>query len=150
MHQIWTEGNNDLYLSGYAWHNRHTYSKRKLRTYNERAWGGGFGKGFYNEKGNWHALAAIAFLDSHKNIEPAAGYVFQKVAHLTTNLNIGAGYAILATVRPDIFKGLPFIGIIPWVSINFRKVSLMATYIPGSSGAGNVFYAIGKLQFDLF
>lgn len=150
LHQTWTEGDNELYLSGYAWHNRYLYSKSRLRTYNEKAWGGGFGKGFYDERGNWHGLAAIAFLDSHKKIEPAVGYAFQKIAHFTSNFNFGIGYAILATIRPDMYKGRPFIGLLPWTSITYRKASIMATYIPGSSGAGNVFYLIGKLQFSLF
>jgi palmitoyl transferase len=150
LHQIWTEGENELYLSGYAWHNRHTYSKSKLRTYNEKAWGGGLGKGLYDEKGNWHGLAALAFLDSHKNLEPVAGYVYLKVAHLTPKLNVGAGYSILATQRPDIFHGIPFAGVLPWVAVNYSKASIMATYIPGAAGAGNVLYIIGKVKFDFF
>jgi palmitoyl transferase len=37
LHQIWTEGDNELYLSGYAWHNRYTYSREKIKKYNELA-----------------------------------------------------------------------------------------------------------------
>ncbi|WP_043873655.1 lipid IV(A) palmitoyltransferase PagP [Legionella massiliensis] len=150
FHQIWTEGDKELYLSGYAWHNRYTYSKHKIRSYNEQAWGGGLGKGFYDEKGDWHGLFAFAFLDSHKNIEPAVGYAFLKVAHLTPNLNLGAGYTVLVTQRPDIFGGIPFPGVLPWVSVSYRKASISATYIPGAAGAGNVLYILGKLSFDLF
>ncbi len=111
IHQIWTKGENEFYLSGYAWHNRYTYSKEKIKTYNEKAWGGGLGKGFYDEKGNWHALGAIAFLDSHSKIEPAAGYTYLKVAHLNTNFNIGGGFSILATRRSDTFNGIPFVAL---------------------------------------
>ncbi|ARG96224.1 lipid IV(A) palmitoyltransferase PagP [Legionella micdadei] len=150
LNQIWTEGSNELYLSGYAWHNRFIYPKTRIRKYNEQAWGGGLGKGLYDERGNWHGLFAIAFLDSHKNIEPAAGYAFLKVVHLSTQANFGVGYAVLVTARPDIFHGRPFPGAVPWVSLNINKVSIAATYIPGNSRSGNVLYVAGKLRFDFF
>lgn len=148
LHQIWTEGNNELYLSGYAWHNRYTYPRNKIHLYNEQAWGGGLGKGLYDEKGNWQGIFAFGFLDSHKNLEPVAGYAFLKVLHLNQNMRIGAGYTILATMRPDIFHGYPFPGVLPWVSINYRSASLSATYIPGAKGAGNVLYVVGKWTFN--
>ncbi len=28
-YQTWTEGDNELYLTGYAWHNRYKYSEKK-------------------------------------------------------------------------------------------------------------------------
>lgn len=148
LHQIWTEGDNELYLSGYAWHNRYTYTPEKIKTYNELAWGGGLGKGFYDEDGDWHGLSAIAFLDSHKNVEPAVGYSFFKIGRLGENTRVGAGYSILVTARPDIFHGIPFPGALPWLSLNYRKATIMATYVPGSQGAGNVLYILGKITFD--
>lgn len=150
IHEIWTAGDNELYLSGYAWHNRFTYPRHKIKQYNELAWGGGLGKGLYDQEGDWHGLFAIAFLDSHRNIEPAAGYAFLKVAHFNKRNHIGIGYAVLATARPDVFHNIPFVGIIPWISIRHQKVSFSATYIPGAKGAGNVLYVIAKVKFDLF
>jgi palmitoyl transferase len=149
LHQVWTEGDNELYLSGYAWHNRYTYSREKIKTYNELAWGGGLGKGLYDEDGDWHGLYAFAFLDSHKNVEPVVGYAFLKVVHLRSNLRLGAGYAALITARPDIFHNIPFPGVLPWVSLNYCHATLSTTYIPGSRGAGNVLFIIGKWTFDL-
>ena len=145
LHQIWTEGTNELYLPSYAWHNRYLYSKERVRTYNENPWGGGLGKGFYDEDGDWHGLYAFAFLDSHKNLEPIVGYAFLKVLHLNENANIGGGYAILATARPDINNGIPFPGALPWVSFNYRRASLMVTYIPGAHDVGNVLFLITKI-----
>lgn len=145
LHQIWTEGTNELYIPSYAWHNRYLYSKTRVNTYNENPWGGGLGKGFYDEDGDWHGLYAFAFLDSHKNVEPIVGYAFLKTLHLNENTNIGGGYAILATMRPDINHGIPFPGALPWVSFSYRKVSLMATYIPGARGVGNVLFLITKV-----
>jgi palmitoyl transferase len=79
LKQIWQEGDIELYLTGYAWHNRYTYSADRIKTYNENAWGGGLGKSFLDEKGNRHDLYAFAFLESHKKVEPIAGYAYLKV-----------------------------------------------------------------------
>lgn len=145
LYQIWHKGDNELYLTGYAWHNRYTYTSSRIKHYNELAWGGGFGKGFYDEDGDWHGLAAFAFLDSHKNVEPVAGYAFLKTLHLTENARVAAGYSILVTQRPDLFNGIPFPGALPWVFVSYRRVTLCATYIPGAIGVGNVLFFIVKV-----
>ena len=147
FHQIWTQGDTELYLTGYSWHNRYTYEKAKLSRYNELAWGGGLGKGFYDEDGDWHGISAFAFLDSHKNIEPVAGYAFIKILHLNENTRLGAGYSVLVTARPDIFHNIPFPGALPWLFFNYRKATLCATYIPGAKGAGNVLFLMSKWTF---
>ena len=144
LNQIWTEGENELYLPAYAWHNRYTYSQSRIDHFNENPWGTGLGKSFYDEKGDWHGLYAFAFLDSHKNIEPVVGYAFLKVLPITENIKTGAGVGVLVTARPDIFNNIPFPGVLPWVSLNYRKASLAATYIPGAQGAGNVLFLIVK------
>lgn len=150
LHQIWIEGNNDLYVSGYAWHNRFTYSSKWLQTkhYNEQAWGGGFGKGFFDEKGNWHGLYAFAFLDSHKNLEPAVGYAYLKVLNITENFKTGLGVSVLVTARPDIMNNIPFPGAAPWAGAFYKKFSIKAAYIPGASSNGNVLYVVGTYTFD--
>lgn len=150
FHQIWTEGNTELYVSGYAWHNRYTYGREVLRKkkYNELAWGGGLGKGFFDEKGNWRGLYAIAFLDSHKNVEPAIGYAHLWVASLTKDFKAGVGYSVLITARPDILNNIPFPGAVPWAGVFFKKLSVKAAYIPGSSSNGNVLYLVGAYTFD--
>ncbi|WP_025386706.1 lipid IV(A) palmitoyltransferase PagP [Legionella oakridgensis] len=147
VHQIWDEGENEVYLTGYAWHNRYTYPKEKIDSYNEAAWGGGLGKSYYDKDGDWHGLYAFAFLDSHKNVEPIAGYVFLKTAHLNEHMNVGAGVTLFVTARPDIFHGVPFPGALPAVSFSYRKATLGALYIPGASGAGNVLFLLGKYRF---
>lgn len=147
LHQIWTEGNNELYIPSYAWHNRYLYSQARVKSYNENPWGGGLGKGFYDEDGDWHGLYAFAFLDSHKNVEPIVGYAFLKILRLTEKTRVGGGYAVLATARPDINNGIPFPGALPWVSVSYSRLSLMATYIPGARGVGNVLFLITKIAF---
>ena len=147
LHQIWYQGNTELYMTGYAWHNRYTYEASKLSRYNELAWGGGFGKGFYDEDGDWQGFSAFAFLDSHKNVEPVVGYAFIKILHLNENTRLGAGYSILVTSRVDIWHSIPFPGVLPWVTVNYRKATLAATYIPGAAGAGNVLFILAKWTF---
>ena len=149
LNQIWTEGNSDIYLSGYAWHNRFTYTSKKTHTYNELAWGGGLGKSLFDEKGNWHSIAVIAFLDSHNNIEPVAGYTYLKISDLSSSFKIGGGYTLLVTARPDLFNGYPFPGILPWVSLFYRRAALSATYIPGSKNSGNVLYIVGRIFLSI-
>lgn len=144
LHQLWTEGSNEIYFTGYAWHNREKYSRERVNTYNELAWGGGLGKGLYDEDGDWHGLFAFAFLDSHKNVEPAAGYSFLKTAHLSQKFNLGVGLALFITSRPDIFNSIPFPGLLPWASITYDRATLSATYIPGAKDAGNVLFIVGK------
>lgn len=147
LHQIWYEGDTEGILTGYAWHNRYTYSPEKIKKYNEAALGGGLGKGFYDEKGNWHALYAMAFLDSHSNVEPAAGYAYQKVFTIHNHLKAGLGFSILVTSRADINNNIPFPGVLPWASIIYKKVTIAATYIPGTSSNGNVLFLLGKYTF---
>lgn len=148
LYQIWVDGNIEFYLPLYAWHNRYTYSPEKIKTYNEMPLGGGLGKGLYDEKGNWHGLYALVFLDSHKKIEPGAGYAYLKVAHLNPLLHVGAGISLFITARQDIYKNRPFPGILPWVSLTYARATFSATYIPGAQHAGNVLFIITKWRLS--
>jgi len=147
LDQIWNQGGNDLYLTGYSWHNRAMYSKKKIDSFNELAWGGGLGKSLYDEDGDWQALYAIAFLDSHSKIEPLAGYAFQKIGRVGHDLRFGAGYTAFLTSRSDIFHRIPFPGLLPLVSAGYRDATLYATYIPGGKGNGNVLFMFGSWAF---
>ncbi|MCD0503370.1 lipid IV(A) palmitoyltransferase PagP [Bordetella petrii] len=145
--EIWTTGSNDLYITGWAWHNRSAYSASKIREFNEAAWGGGFGRGIYDEDGDWQGLYGMAFLDSHERVQPIAGYGFLKIGRVATNWRLGAGYTIFLTAREDIMSYIPFPGILPLVSAGYRDATLFATYIPGGQGAGNVLFVFGKWSF---
>jgi lipid IVA palmitoyltransferase len=70
--------NYDLYLPFLSWHARFMYDKEKTDHYNEMPWGGGFGISRYNEEGNWSALYAMMFKDSHNEWQPIAGYGWEK------------------------------------------------------------------------
>ena len=143
-YETWTEGKNELYLTGYAWHNRYQYPEEKIKKYNETAWGGGLGKGFFDEHGDWHGLYAFAFLESHSRVEPIAGYAFLKTFHMNETTSAGLGFTVFITARPDILNHAPFPGALPWASFNYRRVSVLASYIPGSRGVGNVLFLLAK------
>lgn len=145
LHQIWTQGSNELYLPTYAWHNRYTYEPSKIGRYNEFPLGAGLGKSFYDENGNWHGLYAMAFLDSHKNVEPTAGYAFLKTAHFKEKGIIGLGATVLVTSRPDIMNSVPIAGVLPWFGIGYGPVTLSGAYIPGSKNIGNVLFLITRI-----
>jgi lipid IVA palmitoyltransferase len=147
LHHIWVDGDTDLYLSGYAWHNRFTYTPEKIDSYNEQAWGGGMGKSLFGPNHDWQGIYAIGFLDSHRHVEPAVGYAYLKVASVTPNLKAGIGFTIIATSRVDIYHSIPFAGVLPWAGGFYKKAGIAATYIPGAVGAGNVLYIIGKYSF---
>lgn len=144
LHQTWTEGRNELYFTGYAWHNRYLYSKERIDTYNELAWGGGLGKSYYNKKGDWNGLYAFVFLDSHKNPDPFVGYSFVKMKHFNEDVHAGLGYGVFVTARPDIFHNIPFPGILPLLTLGYKRFTLTATYIPGAAGAGNVLFLFAR------
>ena len=148
FHNIWYQGKTELYFPTYAWHNRYTYSASRVNSFNENPWGSGLGKSYYDEQGDWHALYAFAFLDSHKNLEPVVGYAFMKTYHFNENANIGGGFAALVTARPDIFHNIPFPGVLPWFGVSYKRVSFSGTYIPGSQGAGNVLFLLTKVVID--
>lgn len=149
LKQIWHEGNNDLYLTGYAWHNRYLYSKERLTigNYNENAWGGGFGRGWYDEDGDWQSLYAIAFLDSHTNVEPWAGYAFLKTLHIGENVKLGGGFTLALTMRPDILNGYPFPAVTPLASVSYKRLALFAAYVPGFRDTGNILFMFARWSF---
>jgi palmitoyl transferase len=142
LHQIWYDGKAELQIPAYAWHNRFYYSNH--RTYNENPWGGGLGKSYYDEHGDWHGLYAFAFLDSHKNVEPIAGYGFEKMWHFNEKTGVGAGYTVFVTSRPDIIHSIPFPGILPLVAISHQRATLMMIYVPGQENIGNVLFVLVK------
>lgn len=149
LSQLWFDGYPELYFTGYAWHNRYFYAPERIQKahYNEVAAGGGIGKGFIDEDGDWHALYAMGFSDSHRNFQPLAGYGFLKMAHLPQQLNLGGGFTWFVTARKDIFHGIPFPGIpLPMVEIGVSKLSVLATYVPGGTNVGNVLFVFAKWQ----
>ena len=63
------------------------------------------------------------------------------------NLKAGLGYTAFLTTRSDIGHYTPIPGILPIASLEYGKVSLDATYVPGGKGFGNILFFWGKFHF---
>lgn len=142
----------DLYLTGYAYHGRGTYSDEALNDQNEQAWGAGIGRTHIDERNNSHGIYFMGFKDSHYKPEWLLGYSWLARWGLAEHLNVGVGVTAGFTTRTDYCDYLcPVPYILPLGAIEYRKVSLMATWVPklpGAEGNGDVLFLFGKISFD--
>ncbi|KMN37974.1 phospholipid:lipid A palmitoyltransferase [Chromobacterium sp. LK1] len=143
----WRSERYELYVPAVTWHNRAFYDRAKIDSFNERPWGLGFGRYRYDADGDWHALYAMAFLDSHKDVEPFVGYAYQKTWWPLDGWRLGAGFTAGVTARSD-YSYIPLPAVLPLVSVEYRRLALQATYIPGGHNNGNVLFAWLRWQLD--
>lgn len=147
--RILDEGDNILYVSGYAYHGRSTYSPEKIAEFNEEAWGAGFGRTLIDRKGNSNSLFALAFLDSHSDVEAQVGYAREWRWQFAEHASVGAGFVAMLVSRSDMFNNIPFPAVLPLASIEVHRVALMASYVPklgGDGGNGDVLYLFGRIN----
>lgn len=130
----------ELYIPVRTWHNRATYDRSKIDSYQENPWGAGIGKYYIDDKGNQHSLYAMVFRDSHNDWEPITGYAWQKNFYPTSSrdFRLGLGYTIFVTARSD-YSYIPIPAALPLAAIEYKNFALQGTYIPGfSENSGNV------------
>lgn len=121
----------DIYLSGYARHDRSTYSDQQLSKLNETTWGGGLGRTVRNESGNDESMYLMGIRDSKYRPMWMAGYAYQWVfAAKSSNLEVSAGLTGAILRRNDWCNGHPFPAVLPVMSIGARSAKLIMTYIP--------------------
>ncbi|MCS0630978.1 hypothetical protein NX786_16725 [Telluria mixta] len=122
----------DLYFSGYAYHDRATYSKAQLRKINEMTLGGGLGRSLRDERGNESAIFVLGIRDSNERPQWMAGYAYQWMFPLKSQggLEYGIGLSALVIRRHDWHDGRPFPAVLPIASIGGRSAQLLATYVP--------------------
>jgi lipid IVA palmitoyltransferase len=142
----WTQGDNDLYLPLHAHHLRFAYTDEKIDSFNENSLGLGYGRSRY-VNGNWEGLYGMAFLDSHNDIEPMLGYAYQWMWGQQNAFHAGLGYTVFMTARSDVMHYTPIPGALPIASINYNKVSLNGTYVPGGKGNGNILFFWSRIGF---
>lgn len=147
LSKTWQSQDYELYIPINTWHNRSFYTQEKIDEYNENPWGLGVGKYRFDEDGDWHALYAMAFLDSHSDIEPVAGYAFQKMWRPADDVRLGVGYTVGVTLRSDI-NYLPIPVIAPLFSVAYKQLAVQSTYIPGGEGHGNILFTWIRWQLD--
>ena len=70
----WDNGRNELYVSGYAYHERQTYAAERIRELNENAWGLGFARWIEDADGDTHSIYAMIFRESHFKYQKVIGY----------------------------------------------------------------------------
>ena len=143
-------GSSELYVPAHTWHNGRDYTAEQISHFNETPWGLGYGKGFRDEQQNWHGFYAMAFQDSHRDIQPVAGYghTWDFIGQ-STQWDIGMGYTFLVTARQDIYSyRLPIPFVLPLVSVGSGKVSIFGTYVPWIYGHGGVGFLFGKITLN--
>lgn len=147
LENIWSKGGNEFYLPVNTFHLRSAYPADKIRSYNENPKGFGLGKGLYDPDGDWHGIYAMAFSDSHYKPEYMLGYGYKTFWPAKADLKIGLGYTVFLTARTDYAHYAPMPGILPMVSLEYKKFSVDSTYVPGGHGYGNVFFTNLKFPF---
>ncbi|OAT37278.1 lipid IV(A) palmitoyltransferase PagP [Proteus myxofaciens] len=142
VNQTWDNGDYNYYLPVWTWHNRFTYDREKTNRYNETPWGFGMGKYRYDDDNDWHALYAMAFMDSNNRVQPIIGYGFQKmwIPGDKDGFRMGAGFTLSVTARHE-YNYIPMPLPLPLVSIEYGHLAFQATYVPGTYNNGNVLFA---------
>ncbi|HGM5490031.1 TPA: lipid IV(A) palmitoyltransferase PagP [Serratia fonticola] len=150
VEQTWEDPQyHDLYLPFISWHARFMYDKEKTDNYNEMPWGGGFGVSRYNEVGDWSALYAMMFKDSHNEWQPIIGYGWEKGWYLDQNQDFRLGLGVTAgiTAREDFGNYIPLPIVLPLFSAGYKQATVQFTYIPGTYNNGNVLFAWLRFAF---
>ena len=146
----WDHGDNELVLSGYAYHLRSTYTEEKLRELNEKAYGGGWARSIDDPDGDTHTLFLFGFHESHGKVQWNAGYLYSTYWGRQDGLRAGLGLATFIVQRPDIASGVPIAAILPVGSLKYGKATIIATFIPTVNGGinnGSVLFVFGRFGF---
>lgn len=144
---IWVNGKWDLYVPAYAWHNRLMYHTGEAEKFNENPWGGGFGKSYFDEDGDQHALYTMGFMDSNNRFQPIVGYAYVKNWQVFNDFFLGLGFTAGITARHE-YHYIPFPGALPIASIQYKNVAIQATYIPERYNHGNVLFTWFRYHFN--
>ena len=131
-----------------TWHNRLTYDKDKIDSYNERPWGIGFSKDYIDAKENRHSLFVLKFQDSHNRSEPFAGYSFAARWPLNQKKDfyLLAGGILGITAREE-YDYIPFPAPLPLFGFEYKRLIIENTYIPGGKNNGNVLFTWIRWKF---
>lgn len=145
---IWQDGNWEIHIPIYAWHNRESYPRYKIDNYNENPRGIGIGKYITNQSGNRERVLAIGFSDSNYHFEPLVLYTWQKIWRDRRDFfRFSVGYMAGFTTRKE-WHWVPIPMALPIVSIEAGPLSFENTYIPGlGKDNGNVWFSWASIRF---
>ena len=144
---IWVNGKWDLYVPAYTWHNRLMYDSGEAEKFNENPWGGGFGKSYFDEDGDQHALYTMGFMDSHNRFQPIVGYAYIKNWEVFNDFSLGLGFTAGITARHE-YHYIPIPGALPIVSMQYKNLAIQASYIPERYNHGNVLFTWLRYHFN--
>ena len=146
--KTWNDGRVAAYIPVNTWHNRLTYDRKKIDSYNESPYGFGLGKYRYDEDGNWHSLYVMGFKDSNYHLETIFGYAYQHNWYFDEEKNwrFGAGYTLSLTQRAESLM-IPLPLPLPVASFGYKYFSVQAAYVPGVKNDGNVLFTWLRVDF---
>lgn len=148
LSDTWRLGNTEYYATFRTWHLPWAYSDDQNEQYQNWPPGFGIGRGYYDQKGNWHGVYAMAFQDSHFKPEYTVGYGWKTHWNVYGDLKVGLGYTAGLTSRTDIGHYTPVPMVLPIVSADYGKLSVEGAYVPGGKGFGNVLLIWAKWRTD--
>lgn len=143
VQRAWQGGATDYYVPLYTYHLRFAYTQEKIKHYQERPPGFGYGHSYIDENGDERSAFGMIFSDSHFYPEYLAGYSWLTYHALGEHLAVGAGVTAGLTARTDIFHYIPFPYVMPSLALTGGAHSawtLNATYVPGGIGFGNIIF----------
>lgn len=144
--QIICRGKNEVYVPVNTWHNRWTYDHDKIKEYNERPWGIGWGRGL-TEENHRYSLGVMEFQDSHNDIEPIFAYKWQRIWRLDKTVRPTLGWMAGITMRSD-YSYVPIPAVLPVLGIDIGSFSFESTYIPAlGKNNGNVLFSWIQWRF---
>lgn len=127
--RIFRDGHSDLLLPFYSWHPAFAYPNRFDQ--NEYSLGAGIARTMIDAKDNERIVYALAFSDSHYDLQVMGGYGWVARWPLFGGLKGGLGYTVFVTARSDA-NYIPFPAILPLASIGTDKVMFYGSWIPFS------------------
>ncbi len=151
LQRVYDQGQTRVFLTGYAWHDPHTYTAAKRAQLNSDAWGFGAARRLADADGNEELVYAMVFSDSHRKAEPVVGYAKQWIWRPEGGpISLGAGYTAGVTSRADILNNIPFPIALPLLSLGIGRVRLYGTYLPKVNNKlnnGNVAFFFASVRF---
>ena len=145
------KGNNEVLVSGFAWHTPWTWTSERRAEENQYAWGGGWARSLDRENGDTDTVYFLVFSDSHYEPEYNLGYAWTTWWRPRDSLQPGLGYTLMLISRQDIWGGVPFPAILPLVSLRYDRLTVFSTYIPTLNGGinhGSILYVFGRIAID--
>ena len=146
----WKSDNYELIVPVHIYHVRASYSREKIKRFNENPqFGLGIGKYYTDEFGNDHMLYAVVFQESYYNPQPTAGYMWQKKWSFgsESRYKVGAGYAAVLTARRK-QDYIPFPLATPTFSLSYGNIWLRTAWVPWMGyNLGNVFLTTVSYRF---